>query len=150
MLQKTYLCVLISCVRKCELHLGGKCIAAAQTNNRALAKKQASEKAFHTLKQTHYQIVIDDESVNSIEQFLDNWGDAEQAKNGQIVKAVVTKDMLERKQPLPSDVVHRALLDGASAKPVISSFATKMMKEMGWSEGTGLGPTQQGIIEPIR
>eukprot|EP00389_Voromonas_pontica_P004550 GDKH01006758.1.p1 GENE.GDKH01006758.1~~GDKH01006758.1.p1 ORF type:complete len:277 (-),score=30.89 GDKH01006758.1:145-975(-) len=39
---------------------------------------------------------------------------------------------------------------GVSSKPVKSSFAEKMMKSMGWTEGMGLGADKQGTVAPIQ
>jgi hypothetical protein len=40
--------------------------------------------------------------------------------------------------------------ENAVSQPVKSAVSMKMMKMMGWTEGTGLGLQKQGIVEPIR
>jgi hypothetical protein len=69
--------------------------------------------------------------------------------------AIVTKEAMEGKTnetlESPSDYAFEILLKGvhAVARPFKSTAAMKMMKTMGWTEGTGLGPQNQGIVEPI-
>lgn len=52
----------------------------------------------------------------------------------------------------PSDSAHEILskAENTVEQPVKSTAAMKMMKMMGWTEGTGLGVKQQGIVEPIK
>ena len=59
-----------------------------------------------------------------------------------------TEEDLKKRQ---DDLVQRkAQADKPAEEPVVqSSFAMKMMKKMGWKEGSGLGKNEQGMAAPL-
>lgn len=92
----------------------------------------------------------------SVSQFLTYVEDVRQTQAGRKLSTTITKEAMGRKQNSSSNssssIAQEILLKGgnAVAPPVKSTVAEKMMKMMGWTEGTGLGLQKQGIIEPIK
>lgn len=82
--------------------------------------------------------------------------DARLTRAENMLSTKITKEVMGGKanatQDSSTDHAFEILSKGENtiAQPVQSTAAMKMMKMMGWTEGTGLGLQKQGIVEPIK
>lgn len=93
----------------------------------------------------------------SVAHFLTYVEDIRQTQSGRKLSTTITKEAMGRKQNSSSSNSSSSAAqiilskgESAMAPPVKSTVAEKMMKMMGWTEGTGLGMQKQGIVEPIK
>ncbi|KAI9554268.1 hypothetical protein GHT06_019540 [Daphnia sinensis] len=139
------------------LYLGGREIVSSLHENEKMSQKGVFELAFPILEKTHYQMIITDKDTIciSIDHFIGQEGDIRQAQAENSVRTTITKDVMEGKQNKSYDLSENGAFEvlskeeSVAAQPV-NSAAMKMMKKMGWTEGTGLGAKKQGIVEPIK
>ena len=81
--------------------------------------------------------------------------DARLSRDNIMLNATISKEAMAGKAnktlESPTDDAFEILSkEDSAAQPVKSTAAMKMMKIMGWTEGTGLGLQNQGIVEPIK
>lgn len=129
--------------RTCEIIFNGNVISRSTEKSRKLSTTLASQKAFELLKKDYYQILINDPSIHSVAEFLntieETWHpDGDKAKSE---KVTIEKFQEDRR---PTSTAHE------SSANQVNTSAMKMMKAMGWKEGSGLGAQKQGIVEPIK
>ncbi|XP_032791692.2 uncharacterized protein LOC116928708 [Daphnia magna] len=116
-----------------------------------MSQRGVYELAFPILEKTHYQMIITDTICISIDHFIALEEDIGQARTENSVRTTITKDFMEGKH-LSTNSAFEVLSkeESIAAQPVNCASAMKMMKKMGWSEGTRLGAKKQGIVEPIK
>jgi G-patch domain len=142
--------------RESVLLLNGRTIASSLHENQKLSQKNVYKLAFAILEKTHYQIVVTDETCVSVGHFMSQEEDARLTRAENTLSTKITKEVMGGKtnttQNSSPDNAFEILSKGenAIAQPVQSTAAMKMMKMMGWTEGTGLGLQKQGIVEPIK
>lgn len=133
------------------LYIGGRKIVSSYHENEKMSQRGVYELAFPILEKTHYQMIITDTICISIDHFIALEEDIRQARTENSVRTTITKDVMEGKH-LSTNSAFEVLSkeESIAAQPVNCAAAMKMMKKMGWSEGTGLGAKKQGIVEPIK
>ena len=142
--------------RESVLLLDGIEITSSLATNQQLSNKNLYKRAFPILEKTHYQIVVTDTTCISVEHFMSQEEDARLTRAENTLSTTITKGVMEGKASntlaSSSDNGFEILSKGVNvvAQPVKSTAAMKMMKMMGWTEGTGLGLQKQGIVEPIK
>ncbi|XP_057372955.1 uncharacterized protein LOC130693773 [Daphnia carinata] len=138
------------------LHLGGREIVSSLHENKKMSERGVCELAFPILERKHYQLVIIDQICISIDHFIKLEEDIRQARAENSVRTTITKDVMQRKHNWTSDLSTNSAFvvlskeESIVPQPLNSAVAMKMMKKMGWAEGTGLGARKQGILEPIK
>jgi hypothetical protein len=142
--------------RETVLLLDGRKIASSLHENQKLSAKNVSKLAFTNLEKTHYQIVVTDTKCVSVGHFMSQEEDNRLTRAENMLSTKITKEVMRGKanstQDCSTDHAFEILSkrENTITQPVQSTSAMRMMKLMGWTEGTGLGLQQQGIVEPIK
>ncbi|EFX86603.1 hypothetical protein DAPPUDRAFT_222018 [Daphnia pulex] len=138
------------------LLLDGRKIASSLHENQKLSAKNVSKLAFTNLEKTHYQIVVTDTKCVSVGHFMSQEEDARLTRAENMLSSKITKEVMRGKAKSTQDcsIDHAFEIlskrENIITQPVQSTSAMRMMKMMGWTEGTGLGLQKQGIVEPIK
>jgi hypothetical protein len=137
--------------RETVLLLDGRKIASSLHENQKLSAKNVSKLAFTNLEKTHYQIVVTDTKCVSVGHFMSQEEDNRLTRAENMLSTKITKEVMRGKAN-STDHAFEILSkrENTITQPVQSTSAMRMMKLMGWTEGTGLGLQQQGIVEPIK
>lgn len=99
------------------------------------------QNAFQCLEKTQHQVVIEDPTCFSVHHFVkkeeETWGFREK------MSTTITLDSIGNKKLKSNEEV-------SICSTANSNVAMKMMKSMGWTEGSGLGAKKQGIVQAIK
>lgn len=90
-------------------------------------------------------MVVSDNKYVSMEYFFSQAEEYREEKEKRIEKK--KKKLEEKKRKFEEK---RGNIFTSDPQPVKAMVAMKMMKMMGWAEGTGLGLQNQGIVEPVK
>lgn len=103
------------------------------------------EAAYFKLAKEHYQIIITDPTYVSVRHFLTKNEEVWRSGTTGKTSSEITMSHVKGNEGTNSNSWKVEKTDSTNG-----SVAMKMMKAMGWSEGTGLGSKEQGIIEPVK
>ena len=114
------------------------------------------------LKKINYKTVVNDNKYVSIEYFFsqaEEYREEEEKRSEEKKKKIEEKlkKFEEKRGNIFSSmkIIKKFEEEGgdiftSDPQPVKAMVAMKMMKMMGWTEGTGLGLQNQGIVEPVK
>lgn len=118
-------------------------IATAQQKNLKLCLQLMFKLAYKNLKKTHYQVIVEDPTYISAEHFVKKEEGTWNPRVGKKLSPTITLDSIGNEK---IEVDEESSVNSTAN----SSIAMKMMKSMGWTEGSGLGAKKQGIVEAIK